>query len=119
MSALEFLEQYGYQILFLLVLAERAGLPLPAIPILVGAGAMVRAGSMDGPTAATIAVGACLVADVVWFRIGRLRGADVMRWLCRISLEPDSCVRRTEDAFARFGARSLLVAKFLPPLSRS
>jgi len=112
-----FLEEYGYLVLFLLVLAERAGLPLPAIPILVGAGALVRSGSMNAWTVLFLSVAACLLADVVWFQVGRVRGAKVMRWICRISLEPDSCVRGSERAFARLGVRSLLLAKFLPPLS--
>lgn len=112
-----FLEQYGYLILFLLVLAERGGLPLPAIPILVGAGALVHSGSMSLWAVLLLSLAACLLADIVWFRIGRARGGTVMRWICRVSLEPDSCVRRSERTFARIGARSLLVAKFLPPLS--
>ena len=116
MQPLEFLSQNGYLLLFLLVLVERVGLPLPAIPILVAAGALVRQGTMSWSASLLLAVGACLVADLVWYEIGRRRGSQVMRWLCRISLEPDSCVRKTEGVFERWGGRSLLVAKFLPPL---
>jgi membrane protein DedA with SNARE-associated domain len=116
MHALEFLTEHGYLLLFLLVLAERIGLPLPAIPILLTAGALVRQGAMSWPASLFLAVGACLLADLTWYEIGRRRGGQVMRWLCRISLEPDSCVRKTEGIFERWGGRSLLVAKFLPPL---
>ena len=58
------------------------------------------------------AVAASLLADVIWYGLGRRRGSQVLRLLCRISLEPDSCVRRTEDVFLRYGVRSLIVAKF-------
>src|SRR5581483_7164523 len=57
------------------------------------------------------------VGDLVWYRLGRRHGAAVLTLLCRISLEPDSCVRRTEDVFARWGARVLLIAKFVPGLN--
>ncbi|MDE3165153.1 MAG: VTT domain-containing protein, partial [Acidobacteriota bacterium] len=60
---------------------------------------------------------AALAADSLWYALGRRRGPRVLRWICRISLEPDSCVRRTEDAFLRYGMRSLLVSKFVPGLN--
>lgn len=62
-------------------------------------------------------VAACLIADNVWFMLGRSRGAKVLRFICRVALEPDSCVRRTETAFLRYGSRSLLAAKFVPGLN--
>ena len=60
---------------------------------------------------------ACLIADNVWFQLGRRRGARILNFLCRIALEPDSCVRKTENAFSKYGVRSLLVAKFVPGLN--
>jgi rhodanese-related sulfurtransferase len=60
---------------------------------------------------------ACLIGDLMWYYLGRLRGAKVLKVLCRISLEPDSCVRRTETFFIRHGTRSLILAKFIPGLS--
>jgi membrane protein DedA with SNARE-associated domain len=114
---LEFLLKHGALILFAWVFAEQLGLPLPAIPLLLAAGALAGAGRLSLGVSLFTAVCAALLADVLWYELGRRRGNGVLQWLCRISLEPDSCVRRTEGFFARHGARSLLVAKFLPGLS--
>src|SRR5262245_7079995 len=113
----EFLIRNGPTVLFLWVLAEQLGLPIPALPALFAAGALARSEGLSpwGPLATAMA--AALLADVVWYEIGRRRGGKVMNLLCRISLEPDSCVRQTEDLFSRQGARSLVVAKFVPGLS--
>ncbi len=113
-DALDFIVRYKYLMLFALVCAEQIGLPVPALPFLLAAGALVRTGQLDLGPALAIGVLASVISDVVWYRIGRRRGMKVLNLLCRISLEPDSCVRRTEDLFARHGARSLLVAKFFP-----
>ncbi len=107
----------GPLVLFLIVLAEQLGLPLPAVPVLLAMGAMVGAGRFSFATVLAISVGACLVADFAWYRLGRWRGAKVLRWLCRISMEPDSCVRTAENRLATSGAQALLVAKFLPGFS--
>ena len=104
-------------VLFLIVLAEQLGLPLPAVPVLLAMGAMVGTGQLSFSTVLAIAVGACLLADFAWYRLGRWRGARVLNWLCRISLEPDSCVRTAENRLAFRGAQALLVAKFIPGFS--
>lgn len=111
---LEHLVRYRYVVLFIFVFAEQVGLPLPALPILLGAGALARTGQLDLGLALGLGVVASILSDVLWYEIGRRRGVSVLNLLCRISLEPDSCVRRTEDLFARHGARSLVVAKFVP-----
>ena len=116
-EALQFLITHGYAILFIWVLAEQIGLPLPAIPILMGAGALSASRLMSLPVALIVAIGAAMLSDVTWYEIGRRRGAKVLNFLCRISLEPDRCVRYTGNFFTRFGARSLLVAKFVPGLN--
>jgi membrane protein DedA with SNARE-associated domain len=112
-----FLLRHGYLVLFVWVCAEQMGLPIPAIPVLLAAGALARSGQLTFLTVVGLAVVASLLSDFTWYAIGRRRGSPVLKWLCRISLEPDSCVRRTENLFARNGARSLLWAKFLPGLS--
>ncbi len=117
MNPVSFLLQHPYSVLFGVVLAEQLGLPLPAAPLLLGAGALVGAGKLDLTTALVLAVAACLLADFSWYEAGRRRGAAVLGFLCRLSLEPESCVRRTEDVFLRHGERTLLIAKFLPGLS--
>lgn len=114
---LEFLLHHGALVLFAWVFAEQLGLPLPAIPLLLAAGALAGAGRLSLVVSLCTVVSAALLADGLWYELGRRRGNRVLHWLCRISLEPDSCVRRTEGVFARHGARSLLVAKFLPGLS--
>ncbi len=111
----EFLTRHGHAVLFLWVLAEQLGLPIPAIPILLAAGALAQ-GETGIARALATALVAALLGDLVWYEIGRRRGGRVLNLLCRITLEPDSCVRRTEEVFARHGARSLLVAKFVPGL---
>src|SRR5215471_4642922 len=116
-ETLEFLAQHGMLVLCASVFAEQIGLPLPAIPFLIAAGAMVGNGQMALGMAVVSAVLAAMAGDQVWFELGRLRGRLVLNWLCRISLEPTSCVRRTEDFFARHGVRSLIVAKFVPGFS--
>jgi membrane protein DedA with SNARE-associated domain len=116
-DALEFLLRHGYLVLFGVVLGEQLGLPLVGAPVLLAAGALAGVGRFSLPVALGLPVLACLLGDAVWFYLGRRRGASVLTLLCRIALEPDSCVRRTEDVFTRWGARVLLVAKFVPGLN--
>jgi membrane protein DedA with SNARE-associated domain len=114
---LQFALRHGYAMLFLLVLVEQIALPVPAIPLLLAAGALAGAGHMNFFMALLVALVASLAADLFWYELGRRRGTRVLAFLCRISLEPDSCVRRTEDVFQRYGAPSLLIAKFIPGLN--
>ena len=116
-DTIQFLIQHGYVLVFAWVLVEQLGLPVPAIPVLLAAGALAGSGRMDLVLVVGLAVIAALVADLFWYYLGRYRGSRVLKLLCRISLEPDSCVRRTEDVFTRHGARSLLIAKFVPGLN--
>lgn len=113
----EFLIRYGYLLLFGVVAAEQLGLPIPAVPVLLAAGALAGIGRLSLPAVMAVAVAACLLGDFIWFALGRTRGSSILRLLCRISLEPDTCVRQTETAYARYGAASLLFAKFIPGLS--
>lgn len=116
-QAFEFLVHHGYAVLFLWVFVEQLGVPFPATPLLLAAGALAGSGQLSLPLAIGFAVVGSLLGDFVWFEFGRHRGRRVLNLLCRISLEPDSCVRKTEDAFAKRGARSLVVAKFVPGLN--
>jgi membrane protein DedA with SNARE-associated domain len=114
---IEFVLRHGYLVLVTWVFAEQIGIPIPSIPILLAAGALAGQGHMNLAASLACCLVAAVVADSVWFQLGRLKGVQVLRFLCRVSLEPDSCVRDTEDVFARRGARTLLVAKFLPALN--
>jgi membrane protein DedA with SNARE-associated domain/rhodanese-related sulfurtransferase len=107
---------YGYLLLFIWVLVEQLGIPLPATPVLLAAGAL----SVDGPihfyTAFLTGVAATLIADSFWFLVGRRHGHYVLRILCKLSLEPTTCVRRTQDSFGRRRGVMLAFAKFVPGL---
>ncbi|MEX2223402.1 MAG: VTT domain-containing protein [Candidatus Rokuibacteriota bacterium] len=116
-GATAYLIQHGYVVLFAWVAAEQLALPVPSEPILLAAGVLAGAGLLRLPSAIAVGVAASLLSDVVWYEIGRTRGSQVTRLLCRISLEPDSCVRRSQDMFARYGGWSLLIAKFVPGLN--
>lgn len=116
-ETLQFLLKHGYVVLFVSVLAQQLGVPLPSTPFIVAAGALARSGQLSFTAVLIIAWGAAMVADLVWFEIGRRRGARVLQFLCRISLEPDYCVRRTENSFARHGAKTLVVGKLVPGVS--
>jgi len=113
----DFIVRHGYALLFVWLLAEQGALPLPSIPLLLGCGALARSGQLNPVLVVLSGMAACLIADNVWFQLGRRRGARILHFLCRVALEPDSCVRRTENAFEKYGVRSLLVAKFVPGLN--
>jgi membrane protein DedA with SNARE-associated domain/rhodanese-related sulfurtransferase len=111
-----FLSNHGGPVLFGVVFMEQIGLPLPAVPWLLAAGALIAAGKLNAWLVVGATFLACIVADLIWFYLGRRLGYRVLGLLCRISLEPDTCVRRTQDAFTRYGMRGLLVSKFIPGL---
>jgi membrane protein DedA with SNARE-associated domain len=114
---LGFLVRYGYWLTLGSVFLEQMGLPLPAVPILIGMGALARSGEFSFPTILLTALTGSLVADLIWYYLGFRYGRSVLGLLCRISLEPAYCVRRTEDAFIRRGIWALPLAKFVPGLN--
>ncbi len=116
-EAIKYLGRHGPLILFISVFAEQMGLPIPAAPLLLVAGAMAALGEFNGSLGFAGAVAACLIADTIWFQAGRYRGIRVLGLLCRISLEPDSCVRRMQNLFTRYGLRGVAASKFVPGLS--
>jgi len=113
----QFLINHGLAIVFLAVFLEQLGLPLPAVPWLLAAGALSSARPLSLFAVIGISLIACLIADAFWFYLGRRRGNQVLGFLCRVSLEPDSCVRRTQNVFTRYGMRGVVIAKFLPGMS--
>jgi membrane protein DedA with SNARE-associated domain/rhodanese-related sulfurtransferase len=116
-SATEFLVRHGYFLLFVVVLTEQIGLPLPAAPFLIAAGALAGLHQLNLAEAIAVGILASLISDSVWFYLGKRRGGAILQLLCRISLEPDTCVSKTRSIYLRYGARSLLFAKFVPGLS--
>jgi len=113
----QFLIKHGLPLVFGAVLIEQLGLPVPSLPWLLAAGALSAAGKFNLPAGIAVVVAACLMADCLWFYLGRYRGNQVLGLLCRISLEPDSCVRRTQNVFTRYGLRGIAVAKFVPGMN--
>lgn len=110
----EFVLAYGYLLVGAWVFIDQLGVPVPAIPVLITGGALAGSGELDFNLLVASATLGSLPSDILWFETGRRRGGSVLRLLCRVSLEPDSCVRNTEDTFTRYGPRSLLLAKFIP-----
>jgi membrane protein DedA with SNARE-associated domain len=112
----QFLMGHGGPVLFAIVFAEQAGLPLPSAPWLLAAGALSAAGKLNPALAIGVTALAALLADSLWFYVGRRGGQRVLRLFCRLSLAQNSCVGRTKGFFARHGLQTLVAAKFLPGL---
>ena len=108
---------YGYLLLFAWILVGQLGIPLPATPILLAAGALSAEGQLSFSLAMLAAMAGSLVADSTWFFIGRRHGHHVLRILCKLSMEPTVCVRRTQDSFGRRRQVTLMFAKFVPGLA--
>src|SRR5271165_5249380 len=108
---------YGYLLLFAWVLVEQLGIPLPATPVLLAAGALSAEHQISFPLALLASLAATLVADSAWFYTGRRYGHHVLRLLCKLSMEPTICVRRTQDSFGRRREVTLMIAKFVPGLA--
>jgi len=116
-ESLQLLIQHGYALLFFWILVERLGIPIPATLPLIGAGILSEMEYMQLVPAVLLAFLATMLADFSWYFLGRYRGSHLLMTLCRISLEPDACVRKTENIFEKHGPTSLLFAKFVPGLS--
>ena len=114
LDAAAFLAQHGYIIIFAWVFLDQAALPMPSIPLLIAAGALVATGELDlGGVIATATI-AAMLADVLWYQLGKRGGAKAITYVCKLSIEPDSCVTTTRNAFGRFGPTTIVIAKYLP-----
>jgi len=116
-EVVQFLIEQGYIVLFLWVLFTQLGLPLPVVPILLAAGALAGIGKLNITLVFGIAFLAALLSDQFWYQVGLHRGSKVLPLFCRVSLDPESCVRRTKEIFVRYGPRSLLFTKFIPGMA--
>jgi membrane protein DedA with SNARE-associated domain/rhodanese-related sulfurtransferase len=112
-----YLISHGLPFIFVAVFVDQIGIPIPAAPWLLAAGALAAAGKFPWVMAIGLSMLACLIADFIWFYLGRYRGMQVLGFLCRVSLEPDTCVRRTVNVFTRYGWRGIIIAKFVPGMS--
>jgi membrane protein DedA with SNARE-associated domain/rhodanese-related sulfurtransferase len=115
--AIEFFVGHAYAILFLWVLIEQLGLPVPSIPLLLTAGTLSATHRVSAFSALLAVLAACILSDSTWYLLGRRYGNRVIRLLCKLSLEATTCVAKTEGYFTRRGAETLLFAKFVPGLS--
>lgn len=115
-AALGLFVHHAYLIVFLWVLAEQFGLPIPSVPVFLAAGSLAVT-DRRLILVPFVAVAACLISDSVWYRLGSRFGGPVLKLLCHVSFEVSTCVRRTEESFARYGAAVLVIAKFVPGLS--
>ena len=114
LTASHFLAAHGYLIVFVWVFLDQAALPLPSIPVLIAAGALVATGSLGLWEIIATATVAALIADVLWYQLGKRGGNKAISYVCKLSLEPDSCVTTTRNAFGRFGPVTIVISKYLP-----
>jgi membrane protein DedA with SNARE-associated domain/rhodanese-related sulfurtransferase len=114
--ALDFFVRYAYPLIFLWVLTEQLGIPVPSTPLLLMAGTLTATHRIHLVLVLLSALAGSLIADSVWYRFGKKYGATVVRLVCKLSFESSACVRKTEGYFTRRGAAALLVAKFIPGL---
>jgi membrane protein DedA with SNARE-associated domain/rhodanese-related sulfurtransferase len=115
--ALAFFVHYAYLILFLWVLVEQIGIPIPSLPVLLTAGTLSATHRIHHLPALVAVLAACMLADSMWFVLGRRYGASVLKLICRLSFEASTCVSKTEGYFTRRGPATLLFSKFIPGLS--
>jgi membrane protein DedA with SNARE-associated domain/rhodanese-related sulfurtransferase len=116
-AALQLFVQYGLIAVFAAVFLEQVGAPIPALPVLLLAGALAANDPIFGALALIAAVVASTIGDLLWFWAGRRYGHRVLKLMCKVSISPDSCVRQTEATFERRGVGTLVIAKFVPGLS--
>jgi membrane protein DedA with SNARE-associated domain len=114
---MDLLDKYGYSLVFVVALLEQLGLPLPLAPVLLLAGAVAASGKLSFVLVMGFAVLAALIGDTVWYYLGKKKGRSVLKMLCHMSLSPETCVRKTEDSFLKYGMNSLMFAKFVPGLN--
>lgn len=114
---MDLLEKYGYSLVFGVMLLEQLGLPIPVAPVLILTGALIAGGKLSFALVVLFALTAAYTGDFIWYQFGKKRGRNILRTLCRLSLSPDSCVKKTENSFLKYGTNSLLFSKFVPGLN--
>ncbi len=107
----------GYAGVFLTVFLEQLGFPIPAFPLLIAMGAFIAAGHLVFGLSLFLCVIAALLADSIWYGVGRVKGASVLSLICRLSWKPDTCISTTKGLFGRYGVKTLIAAKFIPGLN--
>ena len=116
-AVLDMVARHGVLFLLVIVFIDQLGLPVPSVPFLLAAGVLAGAGKLHLWVLLVLSTAGSLVADLIWFCLGRAYGIRILNFLCRVSLEPDSCVRQTQDVFTRYGTKALVGGKFVPGLA--
>jgi len=114
MTLVALMARHGYAWIFGLLLAEALGLPFPAAIALVAAGAAVAAHTLWGPYVLLAALTALLFGDTVQYWLGRYMGWALLGFLCRVSINPETCMLRSAESFYKRGKITLVIAKFIP-----
>src|ERR1700677_865095 len=114
--AYDFFLHYAYVILFLWVMGEQLGVPVPSIPLLLAAGTLTATHKLSFPLVLFAVVAGCFVSVTLWYMLGKRFGGTMVKLVCRLSFERSTCVRKTEDYFTKYGEQALLAAKFIPGL---
>ena len=116
-ALLQFIEVYGLWVVFVAVLLDQGGLPIPAYPPIIVTAALAVDGEGSLAAILFVTILAAVLADVLWYLCGRSFGTTMLRLMCKISLSPDSCVGETRRVYGRWGAKSLIFAKYVPGLA--
>lgn len=114
---IQFLLRHGSSVLWIWVLAESLGVPAPSVPILMATGTLIGNGGASFAASMWLVISAATIGDSVWYALGRTKGHSVLKLLCRISIEPDSCVNSSRNWFTRLGVWALAIMRFIPGLS--
>lgn len=114
---LSMMARHGYALTFAVLFAEAIGFPFPAAIALVGAGAGVASHALWGPYVMLGAMIALLVGDIAQFWLGRYTGWALLGFLCRLSMNPETCMLRSAESFYKRGKATLVVAKFIPGIN--
>ena len=113
-SLLHIVEVYGLWVVFVSVLLDQGGLPVPAYPAIIVTSALATNSAQPLLPILVVAILGAVVADLIWFAGGRRYGASLLRLMCKVSLSPESCIGQTRRVYGRWGPSSLIVAKYVP-----
>jgi membrane protein DedA with SNARE-associated domain len=108
---------HGYALLFVYVSVVSLGVPIPVDPVFLLMGAQAGDHHDSFFLSLLVALTPAVLGDIIWYQVGKYKGRSVLSLLCKLSLEPDTCVRKTETSFAARGSNALLFSKFIPGMS--
>ena len=111
------ISHHGYLLVFLIVFAEAAGLPVPAAIALIAGGAAAAAHILNPALVLACAIAAMMLGDTLLFILGRYTGWALLGFLCRLSLNPETCILRSAESFYKRGRITLVFAKFIPGIN--